>query len=61
MPDASVVGIPTHPEIEKLEATAVLCLSGGGYRATVFDAALRAHADTTLKPKAAFPYPAQGV
>lgn len=36
MPDAPVVGIPTDPEIEKLEATAALCLSGGGYRAMVF-------------------------
>lgn len=36
MPDAPVVGIPTDPEIERLEATAALCLSGGGYRAMVF-------------------------
>ena len=36
MPDAPVVGIPTDPEIEKLEATSALCLSGGGYRAMVF-------------------------
>lgn len=36
MPDAPVVGIPTDPENDKLEATAALCLSGGGYRATVF-------------------------
>ncbi|MFH1341525.1 MAG: patatin-like phospholipase family protein [Pseudomonadota bacterium] len=36
MPDAPVVGIPTDPAIEKLEATSALCLSGGGYRAMVF-------------------------
>jgi NTE family protein len=36
MPDAPVVGIPTDPDIEKLEATPALCLSGGGYRAMVF-------------------------
>lgn len=36
MTDAPVVGIPTDPEIAKLEPTPALCLSGGGYRAMVF-------------------------
>ena len=36
MTDAPVVGIPTDPEVAKLEATPALCLSGGGYRAMVF-------------------------
>ncbi|WP_291858172.1 patatin-like phospholipase family protein [Bradyrhizobium sp.] len=36
MTDAPVVGIPSDPEIERLDATAALCLSGGGYRAMVF-------------------------
>ena len=38
MTDAPVVGIPTDPEVAKLEATPALCLSGGGYRAMVFHA-----------------------